>query len=212
MGENLATPNTTRLKALDLFCGLGGWSDGLTLEGFDVTGVEIEPRIAALYKHRVIVSDVCALDPHDFKGYDLIVGSPPCRDFCIIARTLGHRWKDPPDPEGRGMKLINAFLNFVKIAEPKYWLMENSILARKYIPLKERQLTRLGKGMPRCFWGNYPSFLITRDFTKTISGNNKRLEDPKGVSRFMKPFVRAKIPLPVARALGTAVRQAIQGV
>jgi site-specific DNA-cytosine methylase len=26
------------MKALDLFCGLGGWSDGLAVEGFDVLG------------------------------------------------------------------------------------------------------------------------------------------------------------------------------
>jgi len=197
------------MKALDLFCGLGGWSDGLTAEGFSVLGVEIEPRIAELYKHPVIVADVCDLNPEEFKGYDLIVGSPPCRDFCVIAETLGHRWKDPPDPHGRGMKLVNAFLNFVEVAQPTYWLMENSPRARKYISIKERQYTRLGKGMPRCFWGNYPAFLITRDFSKTISNSNKRLEDPPGVSKFMKSFVRAKIPFPVAQGLGKAVRTAI---
>ena len=197
------------MKALDLYCGLGGWSDGLAQEGFEVLGVEIEPRIAELYKHPVIVADVCDLNPEDFKGYDLIVGSPPCRDFCVIAETLGHRWKDPPDPKGRGMKLVNAFLNFVEVAQPTYWLMENSPRARKHIPIKERQYTKLGKGMPRCFWGNYPAFLITRDFSKTISNSNKRLEDPPGISKFMKSFVRAKIPFPVAQGLGKAVRTAI---
>lgn len=29
------------MKALDLFCGLGGWSDGLALEGFEMLGIEI---------------------------------------------------------------------------------------------------------------------------------------------------------------------------
>src|SRR4030042_3137648 len=66
-------------QALDLFSGFGGWSDGLAAEDFEVLGVEIEPKIAALYKHPVIVADVCDLDPNDFRGYDLIVGSPPCR-------------------------------------------------------------------------------------------------------------------------------------
>lgn len=197
------------MKALDLFCGLGGWSDGLAIEGFEILGVEIEPRIAELYKHPVIIADVRDLDPKDFKGYDLIVGSPPCRDFCLIAETLGHRWNDPPDPEGRGMELVNAFLNFVEKAEPTYWLMENSPFARKYIETPARQHTRLGRGMPRCFWGNYPSFLVPRDFSKTISSSNKRLEPLKGVSKFMEPFVRAKIPLPTAKALGKAVRLSI---
>jgi len=181
----------------------------LAAEGFEALAIVIEPRRAALYKHSVIVADICILDPNDFKGYDLIVGSPPCRDFCIIAKTLGHRWKDPPDPEGRGMKLVNAFLNFVELAKPKYWLMENSPLAREFISIPERQLTKLGKGMPRCFWGNYPAFLVPRDFSKTISSSNKRLEDPPGVSRFMKPFVRAKIPFPVAQALGKVVKNSL---
>ncbi|MBA7694041.1 hypothetical protein ES703_102642 [subsurface metagenome] len=36
------------MKALDLYCGLGGWSDGLALECFDVLGVEIDPEIAGI--------------------------------------------------------------------------------------------------------------------------------------------------------------------
>ena len=72
------------MRALDLFCGFGGWSDGLVLEGFEVLGVEIEPEIAELYKHPVIVDDVRNLDPEDFRGYDVIVGSPPCTTLTFI--------------------------------------------------------------------------------------------------------------------------------
>jgi hypothetical protein len=212
MGENLATPNTTRLKALDLFCGLGGWSDGLTLEGFDVTGVEIEPRIAALYKHRVIVSDVCALDPHDFKGYDLIVGSPPCRDFTTsIGNVFGHRWKNPPDPKGEGMKLVNTFLKFVEITRPRYWLMENVTGLKKYLDKPSRCTTYIGPNMKRTFWGNFPSFLIPVDMNKESIYYPGSFCKPRDNS-WLRSWNRAKIPLPVARALGAAVRQAIQGV
>jgi len=56
------------MKALDLFCGLGGWSDGLAMEGFEVLGVEIEPKITKLYKHDVICADVRTLDGELFKG------------------------------------------------------------------------------------------------------------------------------------------------
>lgn len=192
------------MKALDLFCGLGGWSDGLAAEGFDVTGVEIEPKIAALYKHRVIVSDVCDLNPEDFKGYDLIVGSPPCRDFCIIAKTLGHRWERPPDPAGEGMRLVNTFLNFVEVAKPRYWLMENSSLAKQYIPLKPRQETSLSKGMRRCFYGNYPLFLSPRDMTKKIWHLKPSI---KGTGlKHVEAWEKARIPLPIARALAQSVR------
>lgn len=188
------------MKALDLFCGLGGWSDGLAAEGFDVLGVEIEPKIAALYRHRVIVSDVCDLDPKDFKGYDLIVGSPPCRDFCCIAETAGKtRWRDPPNPD-RGLRLIKAYLNFVEVAKPIYWIMENSTLLEKHLKMKPQQKTSLGKGMLRGFWGNYPHFLAPRDY---------RHDFHFGERKPLTSWERAKIPLPFSQALGAAVKQSL---
>jgi len=55
------------MKALDLFCGLGGWSDGLVMEGFEVLGVEINPKIAELYKHPCLIADVRELPGEMFK-------------------------------------------------------------------------------------------------------------------------------------------------
>lgn len=187
-----------------MFCGLGGWSDGLALEGFDVTGVEIEPKIAALYKHRVIVADVGDLNPEDFRGYDLIVGSPPCRNFSSLADNFGSTWRIPPDPEGEGMRLVNAFINFVEIAKPKYWLMENVPgLQRYYCPAKVE--TYIGRRMKRCFWGNFPKFLIPRDYKKPLLDHAMRAKHNSLTSA-----ERGRIPLPVARALGAAIRQALE--
>lgn len=214
-------------RALDLFCGLGGWSDGLEAEGFDVLGVEIEPRIAALYKHPVIVADVCSLNPKDFKGYDLIVGSPPCRDFSKVGWAVGNNWKRKPDPEGEGMKLINAFLNFVEIAKPSYWLMENVPQAAPYVE-KHRNIvpaviTKLGKNMKRAFWGNFPPFLVSRDYRKKQIGrlrNRKKINGELILSSpikqnevydgWLRSWEAARIPSPVAQALGKAVKEALK--
>lgn len=198
------------MRALDLFCGLGGWSDGLALEGFDVTGVEIEPKIAALYKHKVIVADVCELDPEDFWGYDLIVGSPPCRDFAkSIGNVFGHRWKRSPDPEGYGMKLINAFLNFIEIAEPRFWCMENVVGLTEYLRIPPRCVSYLGLNMKRVLWGNFPAFLVPTDMNKPSMFYEKSFCKPRD-NTWLRSWNRAKIPLPVARALGVAVRQALE--
>lgn len=189
------------MKALDLFCGLGGWSDGLAAEGFDVTGVEIEPKIAALYNHRVVISDICDLTPEDFKGYDLIVGSPPCRDFSHMSRVFyARRWKtNPPDPE-KGLRLVKAFFNFVDVAKPRFWLLENVPELKNYLNLTSRQTSYLSRTMRRTFFGNYPGFLVPKDMTKG------RLIDIGGP---LRSWERAKIPMPVARALGVAVKQSI---
>lgn len=195
------------MKALDLFCGLGGWSDGLVMEGFEVLGVEIEPQIAALYKHPVIVADVRKLNGLQFPSYDLIVGSPPCRDFTQLpekSRTkkgIYRAWKTPKDPE-EGLKNVYALLTIVEEAKPKYWLMENVVGLTKYLDLKPQVITRLSKGMRRAFWGDFPPFLVPKDYTKmtwTIGKWGK-----------FKKWKRAKIPLPVARALGKAVKTAVE--
>lgn len=188
------------MKALDLFCGLGGWSDGLALEGFEVQGVEILPRIAELYKHPVIVSDVCDLDPAEFTGYDLIVGSPPCRDF--VPGSDAH-WKIKKEPE-RGLKLINAFLNFVDVAKPQYWLMENVLGAKKHVSIPPRGIFKLSKTMFRPFWGNFPAFLIPRDYNKkSMQFYSNRWK------RELRQWEKARIPLPISRALGRAVASAL---
>lgn len=195
------------LKYLSCFCGIGGDSDGFALEGFDVTGIDIvdAPKMLG-YKHRFIQADMQTLKGEDFKGFDVIWGSPPCRDFCIIAKTLGHRWKIKPNPKN-GLILIDAFLKFVEHAKPSYWIMENSALARSFIPLKPRALSFLGLGMRRVFYGNYPLFLMPRDATKKLSSERQRLSW-KGNNK-TKSWERAKIPLACSKAFAKACCEAL---
>ena len=194
---------TLELRALDLYCGLGGWSDGLAMEGFDVLGVEVNPKIAGLYNHPCIIADVTTLDGRLLRGLDLIVGSPPCRDFSSLANAGRTRWKRPPDPYGEGLRLVLAFLRIVREAEPTYWLMENVPGLTRYLDIPPRTTTYLGATMRRCLWGNYPAFLVPRDMRKP------RME---GMHNWdgMASFKRARIPLPTARALGRSVRDALE--
>ena len=181
----------------------------MAAEGFKVLGVEIEPEIAEMYKHPVICEDVRNLDPENYKGYDLIVGSPPCRDFCKFALSVGKRWKNPPDPEGRGMELVNAFLNFVEVSKPTYWLMENVPQLRNYLNLKPRGIVRLSKQRYRAFWGNYPGFLVPRDLSLKHMTNHKGETNKRNNGKFAQ-WENAYIPATVSRALGKSTRTAIR--
>src|SRR3989304_2755191 len=89
---------TMTFKLLDIFCGLGGVSDGFALEGFDVTGIDIEDMPSKGYKHRFIRADIRDLKGEDYQGYDVIWGSPPCRDFSILGTCFGMKWKRKTDP------------------------------------------------------------------------------------------------------------------
>lgn len=205
------------MKVLDLYCGLGGWSDGLAAEGFEVLGVELDKTVSELYKHPVINKDVFNLNPEDFVGYDLIVGSPPCRNFSKLTFAGRKVWKNPPDPWGQGLELVNEFLTFVSIAKPTFWLMENVPYLVDYYWVKPRTTTYISQTMRRSFWGTYPAFLVPRDYNKRIlsSGVNRSTgELRKSTHNFthtgkLRSWERAYIPGPVSRALGRAVRNAL---
>ena len=164
--------------------------------------------IAELYKHPVIIEDVRNLNPEEYKGYDLIVGSPPCRDFSKFALSVGKRWKDPPNPE-RGLELVKSFLNIVEVAQPRYWLMENVPKLREYLELPPRGIVRLSKQRYRCFWGTYPAFLVPSKHdlpNMTLHAGEDHVERTNGK---LAKWLNAYIPETVSRALGKAVMSQI---
>jgi hypothetical protein len=73
--------------AIDLYCGLGGWTDGLLAEGYDVIGFDIERHVYGEHKYpaQLVVQDVLTLHGSQFKDADLIVASPPCQEYSYMA-------------------------------------------------------------------------------------------------------------------------------
>lgn len=85
----LARTASVRMKpiAIDLFCGLGGWTEGLLAEGYDVTGYDIEAHEYgdAKYPGKLVLADVLTLHGSQFKNAALIVASPPCQAYSYMA-------------------------------------------------------------------------------------------------------------------------------
>jgi DNA (cytosine-5)-methyltransferase 1 len=187
------------MKMLDCFCGMGGVSDGFALEGFDVTGIDIvdAPKMLG-YKHKFIQADMATLKGEDFRGYDVIWGSPPCRDFSVLTR-LGKRWKQPPD-ENKGLILPSAFLAFIYWAKSTYWIMENVPRLEARLGIPPEQIFNLTPTMERAFWGNYPHVKVQMEF-------RERIKHLKGGKR--RPWLRARIPLACSRAFAKACRGAL---
>lgn len=73
--------------AIDLFCGLGGWTDGLIAEGWEVIGFDIEAHVYSEHRYpaHLVVQDVRTLHGSQFCDADLIVASPPCTEFSYMA-------------------------------------------------------------------------------------------------------------------------------
>ena len=73
--------------AIDLYCGLGGWSNGLIAEGWHCIGFDIERHEygGERYPGSLVIQDVLTLDGARFKDAALIVASPPCQEFSYMA-------------------------------------------------------------------------------------------------------------------------------
>ena len=73
--------------AIDLYCGLGGWTEGLLVEGFEVIGFDNERHAYGEHRYpaQLVVQDVLTLHGSQFRDADLIVASPPCQEYSYMA-------------------------------------------------------------------------------------------------------------------------------
>ncbi len=72
---------------IDLFCGLGGWTEGFLAEGYDVIGFDNERHVygAHRYPAQLVLQDVRTLHGSQFKDATVIVASPPCQEYSYMA-------------------------------------------------------------------------------------------------------------------------------
>jgi len=82
--------------AIDLFCGLGGWTDGLLAEGWNVVGFDVTRHVygADRYPAQLVLQDVLTIHGGQFRNADIIVASPPCQQYSWLAMPWS-RSKDP---------------------------------------------------------------------------------------------------------------------
>jgi DNA (cytosine-5)-methyltransferase 1 len=123
-----------RPKAIDLFCGCGGLTEGLRQAGFSVVGaLDSEPLAVESYRfnhprtalwskdiRRVAASGMMndlGLSPGDL---DLLAGCPPCQAFSGLRTLNGARGIRDSDKD-----LLFEFLRFVRVLRPRALMMEN---------------------------------------------------------------------------------------
>jgi len=83
--------------AIDLFCGLGGWTDGLLAAGYRVVGFDIERHVYgdSKYPAQLVLQDVLTICGSQFRDAILIVASSPCQNYSYLAMP----WSRSSNPE-----------------------------------------------------------------------------------------------------------------
>jgi hypothetical protein len=77
----------TKPLAIDLCCGLGGWTEGLLAEGWRVRGYDIEAHEYGdeRYPGELVLRNVLEMHGSELADADLIVASPPCQAYSYMA-------------------------------------------------------------------------------------------------------------------------------
>lgn len=110
------------IKVLNLYAGLGGnrqlWS------GVDVTAVEMDEKIANVYRRNnsddtVIIGDAHKYLLENYQDFDFIWSSPPCQTHSKMNKATRHKTKRFPD-----MKLYEEILFLQHFFNGK-WVVEN---------------------------------------------------------------------------------------
>jgi hypothetical protein len=137
--------------AIDLFCGLGGWTEGLLAEGYDVVGFDIERHQYGGHRYpaQLVLQDVLTLHGSQFKDATLIVASPPCQAYSYRAMPW-KRAKALPPPDNT---LFEACFRIQA---------EASAAAGRHIPMVVENVRGAQKWVGRARW-NYGSFYLWGD-------------------------------------------------
>ena len=174
------------MKILNLYAGIGGnrilWGDE-----HEITAVEIDPKIAAIYSHFFPTDIIIVGDAHEyllehFKEYDFIWSSPPCPTH---SRARWWRWgKDKPMyPDMRLWQEI-IFLQYHAKRRP-LWVVENVIPYYKPLIKPTIKINR------HYFWANFKitPFYVFENYTVTKDYFDQRAKNfGLDLSQFSIPY------------------------
>jgi hypothetical protein len=211
--------------AIDLFCGLGGWTEGLLAEDYDVVGFDIEQHVYGEHRYpaQLVVQDVLTLHGSQFKDAALIVASPPCQAYSYCAMPW-KRAKALPPPDNT---LFEACFRIQR---------EACQAAGRHIPLIVENVRGAQPWVGRArwnfgsfyLWGDVPALMPIENQIKGDSGTwfgkyegtkqggdwfnasqlyIARRSSSKSKARKKASAIIAKIPLPLSRWIGRAFKQ-----
>ena len=163
-----------RMKVLNLYCGIGGNRKLWDAHNIQVTAVEFDPKIAAIYQDLYPMDNVIVGDAHEYllknyENFDFIWASPPCPTHSITNHFLNAKGiKRYPD-----MGLYQEIILLQTFFKGKY-VIEN--VKSYYEPLIQPQVS--GR---HYFWANFKIPMLKYD--KQIGRMNGKKSNLGGESQ-----------------------------
>jgi len=171
------------MKVLDLFSGLGGFSQAFKDRGHEVITVDINPAFRPTICTDILKMDISVLGD----GYDVILAAPPCTEFSRESMPWT-RTGNQPD-----LRLVLKTREIIDRLKPRWWIVENVRGAAPYLDKIFGNHKRVG---PRYFWGDFPIFYVPHE----VAYGKEKL--PPSMDRVA---IRSKIEYEISLSLCRAI-------
>lgn len=146
------------MRAIDLFCGIGGFRLGLAPLGPKfVFACDIDRQAREAYKTRfgeMPAGDITQINARDIPDHDLLCAGFPCQSFSVTGNRKGFR-------DGRG-QLFYEIIRIAKAKRPQLLLLEN---VRSIVGMdKGRVLEEIYSHLDKAGYRPYHTVLNAGDF------------------------------------------------
>ena len=195
------------MRVLDLFSGLGGFSQAFKDRGHEVVSIDINNKF-----NPTIAIDILKINSKEliegYGAFDVVLASPPCE--CFSVASIGHHWKNglPDKNTKQAIKIIKHTLGLIYDLHPKYWFLENpramlrTIIGNPPVTVFYAQYGE-DRLKPTDIWGRHPEGFkeiqikdkSLLDYTPAPRGSRNGTQGLNGAD------VRAKIPYQLSECI-----------
>ena len=204
------------MRVIDLFSGLGGFSEAFVQRGHDVIRYDNDTRFADVPHTRII--DI--MDLETLPNADVIVASPPCN--CFSRMTIRYYWRNkrPKNDKARfAVSLVNKAKDLIDAINPRYYAIENPVGMMIHVLGKPQILTwwaawysahdeGISLDEPPLketyLWGRLPAITWPKKPTKYARISRKSKDRQKGVQGIKDSAISSKIPYLFSEAFAIA--------
>lgn len=214
---------------IDIFCGLGGFSAGFLIEGWECVGFDIERHIYGdeKYPAQLVLQDALTIHGKQFATADCIVASPPCTEFSYMSMP----WSKAKEKQARIRADVNEQKRLTALFDACFRIQREACAAAgRHIPMVVENVKGAqpwvgqakGRYGPYMLWGDVPALLPAdvKEHTRKGAGSgaawwrNNSMTSSKSSARKEWTAKVAKIPLPLSRYIARTfypAREALEG-
>lgn len=194
------------MKILNLYAGIGGNRKLWT--GHEVTAVECDPIIAAVYKDLYPEDKVIIDDAHEYlrlhhKEYEFIWASPPCQTHSSFRYNISERYRGS-EPKYPDMKLYEEII-YLQTRAKALWVVENVVPYYKPL-ITAHKIDR------HLYWSNFELPKLPKKVENLRKAQIAHLEQLHGydLSKYKLPNKRQILRNCVPPETGLAILKAAQ--